>query len=130
MKVLSGILCAMFVLAPVLTFALPGDAVEVVELKLAKDVADRSPVDASDSFEMGSTVVTWMKLMVREPESTIKVRYSIGGIVTWTSEAITVKKSVAWRTWLRKSFHKAGEWKVEVLDAGDNPIFSSKFTIR
>ena len=130
MKAVISILCAALFLAPVLAQTADGDPVEVRELKLATSVSEeRVPVDPSDSFANGTAVFTWLKLHVREDETTIKLRYSIDGIVTWTSDPITIRRSVAWRTWLRKAFFRSGEWTVEVLDSADTPIHSQKFTV-
>ena len=131
MKRISWILLlAALVAFPILGIAAAGDPVEVVDLKLATGIEDRAPVGTADAFDVGAKVYTWIKLRVREAESTIKVRYSVDGVVTFTSDPITVRQSMGWRTWMWKSFHKAGAWKVEVLDAQGTPIYDSSFTVK
>jgi hypothetical protein len=105
------------------------DHVEVVELKLAKSLENREPVDEGTSFETGGRVYTWVKLKVKEDETTIKMRWSVDDKPIFTSEAITVKRSPSWRTWLTKTLTRAGDWKVEILDADDKPVHAANFTV-
>jgi len=104
--------------------------VEVVELKLAASVKDRAPVDPADSFAAGTRTCTWVKLKVKQPETTIKLRYLLNDKPAWTSKALTVKKSPSWRTWLYRKFKRAGDWKVEVLDANDQTVHTASFTVK
>ncbi len=105
------------------------DHVEVVELKLAEGVENRDPVRAGTSFAKGGRVYTWMRLKVKDPETTIKLRWSLNDKVVSTSEPVTVKESPAWRTWLYKTMYNSGDWKVEVLDAEDKPVYAENFTV-
>ncbi len=105
------------------------DYVEVVELKLAKGLENREPVEEGTSFEAGGQVYTWVKLKVKEDETTIKMRWSIDDKPIYTSEALTVKRSPGWRTWLTKTLNRAGNWKVEILDADDKPVHAASFTV-
>ena len=104
--------------------------VEVVDLKLAASVKERAPVDPADSFAAGTRTCTWVKLKVKEPETTIKLRYLLNDKPAWTSKPLTVKKSPSWRTWLYRKFKRAGAWKVEVLDANDQTVHTASFTVK
>jgi outer membrane biosynthesis protein TonB len=104
--------------------------VEVVDLKLAASVKDRAPVDPADTFASGTRTCTWVKLKVKEPETTIKLRYLLNDKPAWTSKPLTVKKSPSWRTWLYRKFKRAGDWKVEVLDANDQTVHTASFTVQ
>lgn len=104
--------------------------VEVVDLKMAASVNERVPVDPTDTFESGARTCTWIKLKVKEPETTIKLRYSFNDKAVWTSKPLTVKKSPSWRTWLYRKFKRSGSWKVEVLDANDQPVHSASFSVK
>ena len=106
------------------------DYVEVVDLMLAKGLENREPVDAGTTFEAGGQVYTWVKLKVKEDETTIKMRWSIDDKPIFTSEAVTVKRSPSWRTWLTKTLDRAGDWKVEILDADDKPVHAASFTVK
>jgi hypothetical protein len=106
------------------------DHVEVVELKLAKGLENREPVEEGTSFEAGGQVYTWVKLKVKEDETTIKIRWSIDDKPIFTSEALTVRRSPGWRTWLTKTLNRAGDWKVEILDADDKPVHAASFTVK
>ena len=106
------------------------ELVEVVELKLAKGVENREPVDEGTTFEAGGQVYTWVKLRVKEDETTIKMRWYIDDRPVYTSEPITVRRSSNWRTWLTKTLNRAGDWKIEVLDAADKPVHATDFTVK
>jgi hypothetical protein len=106
------------------------DHVEVVDLKLAKGLENREPVDEGTTFEAGGRVYTWVKLKVKEDETTIKMRWSIDDKPIFTSEAVTVRRSPNWRTWLTKTLNRAGDWKVEILDADDKPVHAASFTVK
>lgn len=104
--------------------------VEVVDLKMATSVKERKPVEPTDTFESGARCCTWVKLKVKQPETNIKLRYLFKDEPVWTSKPLTVKKSPSWRTWLYRKFKRSGDWKVEVLDANDQPVHTASFTVK
>lgn len=104
--------------------------IEVVEFKLAEKIEDRNPVGVGTEFSQGGRVYSWMKLKVSDPETTIKLRWSLGDTVMHTTDPVTVRQSSAWRTWLYKTVSKSGDWKVELLDADDNSVHAENFTVK
>ena len=104
--------------------------VEVLELKLAKGVENREPVDEGTTFDQGGQIYTWVKLLVKEDQTNIKMRWYIDDRPIYTSEPISVSKSHNWRTWLSKTLNRAGDWKVEILDADDKPVHATNFTVK
>lgn len=107
-----------------------GGHFDVLEIKLAANVENREPVDVATSFEKGAKVYTWVKLRVNEPETAVRLRYSLGDKVVWTSSPVTVKQSPSWRTWLYRKVEESGDWRVQVLDADEKPVHSTNFTVR
>ena len=116
--------------ASALPKATESDYVEVLDLKMAKSVKEREPVDATDTFDSGNPTCTWAKLKVKKPETSIRFRYSRNGTVMWTSKPRTVKQSPKWRTWLMSKFMKTGEWRVEILDIDENVLSSTNFSVK
>ncbi len=106
------------------------ELVEVLELKLAKGVENREPVDEGTTFEQGGQVYTWVKLRVKEDETNIRMRWYIDDRPVYTSEPITVRRSSNWRTWLTKTLNRSGDWKVEILDADDKPVHAMGFAVK
>ena len=106
------------------------DYVEVVDLQVAKSLENREPVEAGTTFDAGGQVYAWVKLKVKEDETTIKMRWSIDDQPVFTSEQVAVRRSPGWRTWLTKTLNRAGEWKVEILDANDKPVHAASFTVK
>ena len=106
------------------------EGVEVVEIKLAEKVENRQPVGEKTTFDTGDKVYAWINLKVKELETEIKMRWSLGDQVMFTSDPIKVKKSPKWRTWLYKTVKKAGDWKIDILDIDGKPIYAEKFTVK
>lgn len=106
------------------------DHVEVIDLKLAETIEDREPVGPTTTFAAGSKVYTWVKLNVKAPETAVKFKWYKGDALVYTSNAISVKHSPAWRTWLSKTVDETGAWKVEVVDADDKAIRRAQFTVQ
>ncbi len=104
--------------------------VSVVDLKLTEEVQNREPVSPATSFAAGDKVYAWLKLMVKEPETSIKVNWYLGDAVVHSSEPVTVKESSGWRTWLYKTVDKAGAWKVEVVDTEGKVVHRTDFTVQ
>lgn len=102
---------------------------EVVDLQFTEAIAARNPVAPSRSFSQGAEVFTWLKLKVQQPETEIRIRWSLGDKAVFVSDPISVRKSAGWRTWLSKRVGNAGQWKVEVLDAGGQVIHAAPFMV-
>lgn len=115
--------------------ATAGDVIEsahvaVVELKLAEEIKDREPVSPGTSFATGAKVYTWIKLNVKEAETSVKLKWYRGDDLIYTSDAVNVKQSPGWRTWLYKTVDAAGAWKVEVVDSDDKAIHRQEFSVQ
>ncbi|MEE8409809.1 MAG: DUF2914 domain-containing protein [Myxococcota bacterium] len=112
-----------------------GDVVEsahvaVIDLKLAEEIKDREPVSPGTTFTTGAKVYTWVKLHVKEAETSVKLKWYRGDALVYTSDAVNVKQSPGWRTWLYKTVDTAGAWKVEVVDADDMAIHRQEFSVQ
>lgn len=103
--------------------------VSVVELKLAKKISDRNPVDPGSEFSKGSKVYAWVKLNVTDSETQIKFQWFLDNSVVFTSDPVTVKQAPGWRSWRFKTVDATGTWKVAVLDVDDKVIHSQEFTV-
>jgi hypothetical protein len=101
----------------------------VVDLKLTGEVKDREPVEPTTSFTKGTKVYSWVRLLVKEPETSVKMKWYHDGTLVHTSDSVKVKKASGWRTWLYKTVDTAGNWKVEVVDIDDKAIHSQDFAV-
>ncbi len=93
------------------------------------EIQDRDPVAPSTSFARDSKVYTWVKINVKNADTVIKMRWSVGGTPIWTSPDISVQQSPSWRTWFQKTVDVPGDWKVEILDTEEKILHAEAFTV-
>lgn len=126
MKVKTILLVAVLVVAllPATCFA-----VEVAEAVICRDVQDREPVGASDSFPADvGTVWCWSKIKDGEGTTITHAYYYAG------EEKAVIELSIGsplWRTYSNKDILSdwTGEWRVDIV-AGDGSLLKSlNFTI-
>jgi hypothetical protein len=105
---------------------------EVVDLKLAKDIdaKSREPLEPSSTFAVGSKVYAFVKLLVKDPETSVRFKWYQGDALVYTSQPQSIKQSPEWRTWAYKTADKSGLWKVQIVDAEDKPVQSEEFSVQ
>ena len=62
--------------------------------------------------------------------TSVKFKWFKGDALIYTSDAVTVKQSPGWRTWLYKTVDTAGDWKVQVVDADDKAVHELAFSVQ
>jgi hypothetical protein len=101
------------------------EGIQLVEVKLGKDVKDRMIVDEDTTFALNSKVYLWMKVAGGTNEEII---------VTWKAgegkheTKLTIGGS-PWRTWAVKNAFKSGDWTVTVTDNAGNVLKEMSFKV-
>ena len=103
---------------------------DVLDLVLSKEIVDRNPGPALGTAMVGDKVFSWVKLVVKDPETTVRFRWSKDGAEVFAGEPLTVKQSTGWRTWQYKTTDVAGAWKVEILDAENNVVKVAELSVQ
>jgi len=100
-----------------------------VDVKLAKDVVDREPVEVGETFSVSvGQVVGWTLVHGATEPTTIRHIWSFDGneVATVTIEV----KSARYRTWSRKKIgDRVGSWSFVVTDANGNTLASKAFEV-
>jgi hypothetical protein len=100
-----------------------------VDLKVAKDVKDREPVDVSTTFGADTEqVVGWSKIEGAKEPVEVKHVYALNG-----KEVASIPqqvKSSSYRTWTRKTVAgMPGKWTFSVQDASGKTLASTDFEV-
>lgn len=103
---------------------------DVIDLVLSKEIVDRNAGPVLGTAAVGDKVYSWVKLAVKDPETTVRFRWIKDGTPVHTGGPLTVKESTGWRTWQYKTADAAGAWKVEVLDAEDHVVKVAELTVQ
>lgn len=95
------------------------------EVKAAKGVENREPVEEGTTFAAGTTVWCWS--LLRNSEGTAKHVWKKDGKPVWTANHKI--RSKRWTTYSRRKLSKPGSYSVDVLGADDAVLGSVSFTI-
>ncbi len=102
----------------------------VARLVVCEDVQDRTPVNVTDVFPAGTDTV-YCFLEARDILADVEIT------VAWYYEdqevarvPLSIGQGPRWRTYSsKKTMSQKGNWKVYLLDAGDNILASVQFVI-
>jgi cytoskeletal protein RodZ len=101
-------------------------SMEISEHGVGTGVSQRALVGRADSFDQGTTVWFWNRILGGEPGDTVRHVWSYDGRVVASTE---LKVNAAhWRTQSRKTLRKTGLWSVEAVDAHGNVLARADFT--
>lgn len=100
--------------------------INIIDVKLGKDVQERMIVEETATFDVGSKVYLWLKV-VNGTDQMISI--------IWKQDYFAYKTELTiggspWRTWAFKTVHKAGDWTLTVTDSQDNILKEMSFTVR
>lgn len=105
-------------------------SIEVAEAVICRDVVDREPIDAGDSFEVSvGKLYCFTKIVgAQEPIEIAHVWYS--GDVERARVNLSVE-AATWRTWSSKIIqaHEIGDWHVDVIGPDDEVLETVEFEI-
>lgn len=105
--------------------ATTSEGIQLVDVKLGKDVKDRMIVDEDSSFALNSKVYLWMKVSGGTNEE-IMVAWKVGEVKHETK--LTIGGS-PWRTWAVKTAFKTGDWTVTVTDNAGNVLKEMSYKV-
>ncbi len=136
MKRLSYILLVLVMLTTITLYqvatikAQEAASIEVAEAVICRDVVDREPIDAGDSFEVSvGKLYCFTKIVgAQEPIEIAHVWYS--GDVERARVNLSVE-AATWRTWSSKIIqaHEIGDWHVDVIGPDDEVLETVEFEI-
>ena len=136
MKRLSYILLVLVMLTTITLYqvatikAQEAASIEVAEAVICRDVVDREPIDAGDSFEVSvGKLYCFTKIVgAQEPIEIAHVWYS--GDVERARINLSVE-AATWRTWSSKIIqaHEIGDWHVDVIGPDDEVLETVEFEI-
>lgn len=96
------------------------------EVKAAKGVANREPVEEGSTFEAGTTVWCWS--LIRNAQGAVQHVWKKDGAAVWTANLKVGSKR--WTTYSRRKLSKPGSYSVEVVGADGAVLGSVSFTIQ
>lgn len=97
------------------------------EVKAAKGVANREPVEPGAEFEAGTTVWAW-SLVSGAEGTTVKHVWKKDGAELWHANLKIGSKK--WTTYSRRTIKKPGAYAVEVVAEDGSVLGSVEFTIK
>jgi len=100
--------------------------IQIVDVKLGKDVKDRVLVDEDSTFALNMKVFLWLKVTGATSETLT---------ITWKQgeKSYTTTLNIGgspWRTWANKTLAKAGDWTVTITDASGNVLKEMSFKVQ
>lgn len=96
------------------------------EVKAAKGVANREPVEEGTTFDAGTTVWCWS--LIRNAEGAVQHVWKKDGTAVWTANLKV--RSKRWTTYSRRKLSKPGSYSVDVVGADGAVLGSVAFTIQ
>ena len=103
---------------------------EVTVAAICKDVVDREPVDAGNSFtaDVGK-LFCFTKITGAETPTNIAHLWYFDG--TERARVDLAVNAISWRTFSSKIIqtHELGAWRVDILDAGGNVLKTVEFAV-
>jgi len=118
---------ALLLLLAVPTSADAQPAAPTAEIKAAKGVDKREPVDEGTTFAVGDTVYAWTRVVGADGTKVTHV-WKRDGKEVW--KAYLRVGSKRWTTNSRRKMTKAGAWTVDVLAADGTSLGSVSFTVQ
>lgn len=97
------------------------------EVKTAKGVDKREPVEPGSSFEAGTTVWAW-SLVSGAEGTTVKHVWKKDGAEVWHANLKIGSKK--WTTYSRRTIKKAGSYSVDVVGEDGTVLGTTDFTIQ
>lgn len=97
------------------------------EVKAAKGVEKREPVEPGSSFEAGTTVWAW-SLVSGAQGTTVKHVWKKDGAEMWHANLKIGSKK--WTTYSRRTIKKAGAYSVDVVGEDGSVLGTTEFTIQ
>jgi hypothetical protein len=101
-------------------------ATPAVELKLAREIQGRQPVDPGDTFTPGR-IFAWTRVTGGEGDFTVYHVWIKDGKRLW-KQPVSVKGK-KWTTWSYFNA-KPGAWSVEIQDEGGKVLATAAFTVK
>ena len=100
--------------------------IQIVDVKLGKDVKDKVLVDEDSTFALNMKVFLWLKVTGKTSEKLT---------ITWKQgeKSYTTTLNIGgspWRTWANKTLAKAGDWTVTITDASGNVLKEMSFKVQ
>ncbi|MEZ4360978.1 MAG: DUF2914 domain-containing protein [Kofleriaceae bacterium] len=103
-----------------------GDQEASAEVKVAKGVENREPVEEGDTFPAGTTVWAWTRILNGEGE--VKHVWKRDGKELW--RATLDVRSKKWTTYSRRKLNKPGSYSVDVVGGPEDTVIGTvSFTI-
>lgn len=96
------------------------------EVKAAKGVENREPVEEGSTFEAGTTVWCWS--LLRNAEGAVQHVWKKDGTAVWTANLKV--RSKRWTTYSRRKLSKPGSYSVDVVGADGTVLGTVAFTIQ
>lgn len=97
------------------------------EVKAAKGVEKREPVEPGSSFEAGTTVWAW-SLVSGAAGTTVKHVWKKDGAELWHANLKIGSKK--WTTYSRRTIKTAGAYSVEVVGEDGTVLGTTEFTVQ
>ncbi len=114
-----------------ISYAFEDPIVDVVDIKIARNVVNREPVGVSDVFSKDiKKVYCWTKVKAfKYPTYIVHQWYYKGKLKASVKLSI---KSPVYRTWSSKKIYKGwtGKWRVVVKDEDGSVIASKEFFVK
>lgn len=96
------------------------------EVKAAKGVENREPVEEGSTFDAGTTVWCWS--LIRNAEGAVQHVWKKDGTAVWTANLKVGSKR--WTTYSRRKLSKPGSYSVDVVGADGTVLGSVAFTVQ
>lgn len=103
-----------------------GHSEMVIDVKIARDVQSRQPVDPGDSFAPGK-LFCWMHVVSDDSGFTVYHVWKKDGKRVWR-QPVSVKGQ-RWTTWSFLNV-KPGAWTVVIEDEGGAELATTSFTVK
>lgn len=107
--------------------AAPAASGAAAEVKAAKGVENREPVEPGTTFEAGTTVWAW-SLITGAQGTTVKHVWKKDGAEVWHANLKIGSKK--WTTYSRRKLTKAGSYSVEVIGEDGSTLGSVDITVQ
>jgi hypothetical protein len=104
------------------------NGIQVLEMKICRDIRERSCIDAVETAALNDTVAGYTVVRTGAGEVAVSHRWVANGETV--SEVPLTLKGSPFRTWSRKTLATAGDWKLQVVDANGNVLKEIRFKVQ